>query len=203
MSLWIPPDGRQGVQKYALYLPHGQSEITNIHGLITRHLAHQSVAQDHVQIIKPTNESPVGWVDDRAMYSMETASYERHDVMLRKMADLNRFCAERFRMFLSKKPIEFNVGELSVDNLEKLAVKYMENFGSDSSVIVLEQLNKYLKLAAIIDTQEAFRIYRTDDRTKGELVELNPKKWVVGKYEDDRAMFMKFHENVRYSNGRF
>lgn len=193
-----------GIHRITLNLPHGSSEITNTHRLITVMLARQVVPTDSVQIIKPTENPPNAWVHDYVVdkIAREEVNYERREVKLRKAADLNRFCADRFKQYLSKKPIEFNVGTLTIENLEDLAGKYMQNFGSESSVIVLEPLNKYLKLVSIIDTQDAFRIYRTEDSSKGDLVELNPNKWVVGKYEDEREMFEKFR-NMRTYNGAY
>lgn len=185
-----------GMQKISLVLPHGQSDIIDIQAFITRYLAHQIVQEDQTRIetIHPTGEPPGGWcVEDRVL----SASFERREHQLKQIADLNRFCAERFKTFLSKKPIEFSVGVLTIDNLQELAIKYMDNFGSDRSVVILAQLNKYTKLAVIIDMEEAFKIYRTENARRGELVELNPKKWVVGKYTSEVEMFKKFHDHQR------
>lgn len=188
-----------GMQKVSLVLPHGQSDVIDIQTFITKYLAHHIVQDDQTRVgtIHPTGEPPGGWSIEDRISSM--SSYEHREHKLKQIADLNRFCADRFKTFLSKKPIEFNVGVLTLDNIQELAIKYMDNFGSDRSVVILARLNKYTKLAVIIDMEEAFKIYRTENARRGELVELNPNKWVVGKYESEVEMFKKFHENARYN----
>ena len=181
-------------QRYEFVLPHGQSRVTNVRDFITNYIAHQVVDTERVGIYIPT-EPPQVFTDP---LSPIAGKYEVKEHKITDKRNLEKYCIDRFMTFLSKKPIEFNVGNLTIENLEELSIKYLDKFGSDRSIIIIQHLNKYLKLVAIID-EEAFKIYRNETSSKGELVELHPDKWVVGKFQTEIEMFRKLHENTRYS----
>lgn len=116
---------------------------------------------------------------------------------------IKEFVCERFKVLASKKPVEFYVANFSIEEAEKLSIKYLENFGSGDCTLLLFKLSEYHKFAAMIDTYEAFKLVMTEVGDKGELVELNPNRWVLGRYGEDMTLLKEMAQNQRHVSGYY
>lgn len=108
------------------------------------------------------------------------------------------FMAERFKLLAAKKPVEFYVKDLNMEVIQELSMKHMDNMGSEQSVMCIFKLSPYHKFVVIADNY-AFRQY-VSDNGRGELVELHPTKWVMGRYECDDVLQKEMAKNMRYGN---
>lgn len=123
--------------------------------------------------------------------SHQSAFQEHRQLMIRK------FVAERLKVSVSKKKVEFYVPNLNLAEVEKLGYKYLENMGSESSVLSVFKLSDYHKFAAMIDVADAFKLFLTEDG-RGELAEVNPDKWVLGRYGEDNKLMEEMSNMRRY-----
>jgi len=111
-------------------------------------------------------------------------------------SDYPKFINSKFKSMVAKKNPEFLTKDLTVDRIEELAITYLENFGCESLIAFPFNLSKYQKYFVIAE-YSAFRLFLTrvrcyqthidlsiEFKQAAEFVELNPTKWVIGKYED-------------------
>lgn len=198
MSHWVPPStAYQGFQVKTLYLPHGKSRILQARDFVTSIVKHE-IVQDRpdVMYVQQRNFAETEWIGPvfedptQPPHLDDLNSPQPQLAKLKRVGSMNLFLYDQFKILLSKKPIIFNVGTLTMENIHDLGMEFGKNYGSDSSSMVLEPLNKYLKLISIID-DESLRVFRTAHHEKAALVELNSSKWIVGKYDDDSQILDK------------
>lgn len=102
---------------------------------------------------------------------------------------------EEFKIMVAKKKPDFFIKDLSIENVNKLAEKYVENFGGSDAYGVEVRLSEYQKFFAIVAAEDfKFFINQVDVRRAdrpditteflGKLVDLKPERWVMGRYEE-------------------
>lgn len=116
---------------------------------------------------------------------------------------IKEFVCDRFKALAAKKKTEFYVANFNLEEAEKLSIKYLENFGSSNCMLLLFKMSEYHKFAAMIDSHDAFKLVMTEVGTKGELIELNPNRWVLGRYGEDLTLIKEMHENQRYVSNHY
>lgn len=104
----------------------------------------------------------------------------------------NAFIERRLKEYVIKKFPDFTVGDLNMNVVEDLSMKYAENFGSQEAYGFPVIFSKYQQYYVISDV-EAFKMFLSDriqnvmkstTEHRGELAEMAPHKWVTGRYEN-------------------
>lgn len=113
---------------------------------------------------------------------------------------LVKFMEDRFKEFASKKEVKFYAPDLNLEKVEELGYEHMENMGSEDSVLCIFKLSDYHKFAVLVDP-DSFKFYRNEQGTHGELVEINPKKWIIGRYDNDMTIMKQMEGMRRYTSG--
>lgn len=202
----------------SITMPCGQLKVyMGIHQLMPT-IAHQVVRGEVVHTVMPTD--PSKFIVTETEPPTE-ASYKHKVNTLLEVADFKRrflergrldngilaqevfsFMAQRFKNAVAKKSTEFHISDLDLKAVENLGIKYMENFGSEEGSICLFKLSDYHKFAAMVDA-EAFRFYRNEQGTHGELVEMRPDRWVLGRYDNDMKIIQEMASMRQYDAGGY
>lgn len=207
-----------GRESFSIVMPCGTLKVLmGLHQLMPT-IAHQVVNGQIIHSIMPPDPTRFAVTDKEVVLDEELrtkTSVLREITNLQKLMvmskridhekileDAFKFMTERFKEHVSKKTTEFHIADLDLKSVENLGVKYMENFGADDGSICIFKLSDYHKFAAVVDG-EAFRFYRNDHGTHGELVELRPDRWVLGRYDNDMKFLHEMSSMRRYSNAGY
>lgn len=184
-----------GQNTLQLWLPSGRAEVVDPITFVRRRLAKEVVSHD-VNVLHQL-DPPSAIVTDLSEPPTTSVSVRKREIRLRPHpGELDRFALDQLKTLLANKPVEFRVGALTMEGLHDLAVKHMEHFGGDDSSILLAELNRYLRLVAVIDDR-ALRLYKHE--RKALLVDLRPDLWVAGRYDSHEEFFRSIQANTRYS----
>lgn len=197
------------MKNFSIVMPCGQIQIVmGLHNIAPM-FAHEVVRSEVVHVPKLI----LGTVLERPPMETEVSTHRLVSIgMVSELISINpsqvsqvridramAFIVERLKCLVARKQVEFYVPDLTLEKVEELGYKYMEQMGSDQGVLCIFQLSKYHKFAALIDVAEAIRLYRNEATSFGELVEINPSKWVLGRYDNDLTI-MKQMEGMRRYN---
>lgn len=183
-----------GPRTLNLVLPHGQSEVLSAQEFISRRIKRVAVPHDTVTVITHDQDLNVGLWDPSSINRPTSPMYSRREVPLKPNSYGLPKLLDQFKILLSKKPIQFNVNQLSIESITDLSTKFMMNFEGDA-FIVLTELNPYLKLVTVI-APDALEVYGNESTNAAAVVEINPSRWFVGRYESADEMFRSVANNM-------
>ncbi len=183
-----------GPRTLNLVLPHGQSEVLSAQEFISRRIKRVAVPRDAVTVIVHDDDPNARLWDPSSLRNNVPEMYSHREVTLKPNSSGLPTLLDQFKILLSKKPVQFNVNQLSIESITDLSTKFMMNFGGDA-FIVLTELNPYLKLVTVI-APDALEVYGNESTNAAAVVEINPSRWFVGRYESADEMFRSVANNM-------
>lgn len=197
---------------FSITMPIGQIRIVMGLNRLMRMFAHEIVHGDVIHTMHPDDQTifAVGIQDlptqvRTVPHKLRETLDVRRELMLNRNGSHERiveavmkFMEDRFKEFASKKEVAFYAPDLDLAKVEELGYAHMENMGSDNSVLCIFKLSEYHKFAVLVDL-ESFKFYRNENGTHGELVEINPTKWVIGRYDNDLKIMKQIEGMRRYT----
>ena len=130
----------------------------------------------------------------KVSYAMQMVAKEEHK---REML-FNygcKFITEEFKILVAQKTPEFFLKDLNMESIEELAVQYASAMGDSDPLGVQINLGKYQRFFVICNSYdfkffccESQDLQRGGHHAMGKLVNINPSKVIMGRYENSTFM---------------
>lgn len=201
------------MENLVLYTTLGGMKIVYLKNL-SDHIITEVVPQTFIRVLQKIESFSVNWnpsipsmpqstisckdyeleqflqISNRELMRYDNVSYielERKKELAKAQTIMNEFKI----MVAQKKPDEF-IKDLTLEAINDLSNKYAQNFGLDDFIGIETNLSPYQKFFSIISPED-LRFYMTDKIRQqhndsiifmGKLICLNPKGWVMYRYEN-------------------